>query len=302
MIIRFKLFEWTSDDSDAEELVDQFDSDFIDEYFKSNYSIDVGEIAKYHHDIWQFVDDDRFVKDWIDGEIQNQTIRDISDEYEMKIFIKEELIDNKSVEKFLKKKRKKYQLEKSDSYEDVVDELDEKDLQRLIVKEKSNDEFVKWYVNRRYSGMDAQDILTELYGEKDLKENAYQYVENYVDDSDIEEDYYENESSEYKKDWVKDQISTEQDLQNKLIEIDSKNTILLLTVMSDNTSKCIGDEYDYQNAFMEEAIKQTKEEDFDELYPAEKLKELNTKFGLADGIKEKYKEYTYYIDVDRYNV
>jgi len=80
MITKFKLFEWSSDDSDAEELVDQFEENFIDDYFKENYSIDVGEIAKYHLDIWQFVDDDRFVKDWIDGEIQSQTIRDISED------------------------------------------------------------------------------------------------------------------------------------------------------------------------------------------------------------------------------
>ena len=117
-----------------------------------------------------------------------------------------------------------------------------------------------------------------------------------------EEDYYENEDSEYKKDWMKDQISTEQDLQNKLIEIDSKNTILLLTVMSDNTSKCIGDEDEFQNTFMEEVIKLTKEEDYYDEYPAEQMKKLNDKFELADGIKEKYKDYTYYIDVDRYNV
>lgn len=302
MITRFKLFEHTYDESDAQELVDQFGESFIDEYFRENYGIDTEEVAKYQVDIWQYVDDDRFVDDWINDDIQNQSVRDISDEYEMRIFIKEELIDNKSVEKFLKKKRKKYQLEKSDSYEDIVDELDEKDLCELIEKENSGDEFVEWYVRRRYSGMDAHDILSEIYGSQDLAENAYKYVENYIDHNQIEEDYYDNESYEFKNEYVRDRIEVDQGLQNKLLEINPKNTILLLSVMTDDTTNSIGDEDEFQHIFMVQVIKQAKEEDFYDEYPAEMLKKLNDKFGLAYGIEEKYQEYTYLIDAQKYNL
>ena len=300
MITRFKLFENTY--NEEEELAKQFGESFIDEYFKENYEIDVEEIAKYHSDIWKYVNDERFVQDWIDNDIANRSIKDINDEEEMVDYIKDRLIDEDSVKEFLDKKRKKYQLETNDSYEDVVDELKMNDLYKLIYRENSNDDFVEWYVNKRYSNMDAHDILEELYGENDLKQNAYQYVENYVDTDQLEEDYIDDESYEYKLDWVAERIHNEQDLQNKLMEMNPKNSILLLDVMNSDTSYSIGDEYGYQKTFMEEVLKQAKEEDFYDEYPAEQLKKLNDKFGLANGIEDEYREYTYLIDAEKYNL
>lgn len=297
-----KLFEHTYLESDAEELVKQFDEDFIDDYFRENYSVDTEEIAKYYVDIWQYVDDDRFVDDWIEGEIESFTMRDISDKYEMRKYVKEKLIDEESVQKFLDKKRKKYQLETNDDYEDIVTELDTNDLFKLIEKERSSDDFVEWYIHRRYDNMDAHEILSELYGENDLRENGYNYVQNYVDSDRIKEDFYDNESDEYKSEWVRDRIENERELQLKLMEISPKNSILLLDVMTDDIKNSIGDEYEFQNEFMEEVIRLVKEEDYDEEYPAEQMKKLYDKFGLADGIEEKYKEYAYLVAAGKYNL
>lgn len=301
MITRFKIFEHTYQESDAEELVKQFDEDFIDDYFRENYDIDAEEIAKYV-DIWQYVDDDRFVDDWIDGEIQNFTIRDISDDYKMKEYIKDNLIDNDSVKKFLKKKRKELKLSKTDTYEDILENLEEDDLQELIKKEKQEEEFIEWYVRDRYENMDAHDILSEFYGEKDLQENGYKYVENYVDLDKVEDDYYDNESDEYKSEWVRDRIENERELQLKLMEISPKNSILLLDVMTDDIENSIGDEDEFQIAFMEEAIRLVKEEDYDEEYPAEQMKKLYDKFGLANGIEEEYRDYSHMVTASKYNL
>lgn len=301
MITRFKIFEHTYQESDAEELVKQFDEDFIDDYFRENYDIDAEEIAKYV-DIWQYVDDDRFVDDWIEGEIQNFTIRDISDDYKMREYIKDNLIDNDSVKKLLKKKRKKLGLSKTDTYEDILENLEEEDLQKLIETEDKDKEFIEWYVKDRYENMDAHDILSEIYGEKDLQENGYKYVENYVDLDKVEDDYYDNEDYDYKSEWVRDRIENERELQLKLMDINPKNSILLLDVMTDDIENSIGDEYEFQNEFMEEVIRLVKEEDYDEDYPAEQMKKLYDKFGLANGIEEEYKDYAHYVAASKYNL
>ncbi len=61
---------------------------------------------------------------------------------------------------------------------------------------------------------------------------------------------------------------------------------------------------------MEQIIKEAEEEmieyDMDEtekdLTIAKKLKELNDKFNLDPKILEEYEKYSYYIDIDKYNM
>ena len=45
-----------------------------------------------------------------------------------------------------------------------------------------------------------------------------------------------------------------------------------------------------------------EEDEEDDLFIPKKLKELYDKFGLDEKIEEEYKEHTYYIDIEKYNV
>ena len=53
-----KYFE----NSESKDLIDQLDSDFVNNYFRETYDVDIQEISNYV-DIWYCVDDDKFVEE-----------------------------------------------------------------------------------------------------------------------------------------------------------------------------------------------------------------------------------------------
>ena len=87
MIIRFKLYE--SYDKPDDILLGQLGDDFITKYFKDNYPIDEDNLSTIC-DIWQYVDDERFVNDWIYDRVSNTSIEEFDEEdyqnYIKKIF------------------------------------------------------------------------------------------------------------------------------------------------------------------------------------------------------------------------
>lgn len=293
MIIEFKLFE-NSDHRD--ELLSQLGSNFIDDFFRKNYEAEAEDVVEYVN-FWRFVDDDRFVKDWIYDYVQNCSIDEFTDG-EYKYYIKSDLLKYVKVERFLDKKAKKLELEDS-SYEDIVDNLEEDDLKKIIIKIANKEEEFYYYIYEdRYSNSDAKDILGEIYCEADLHgRQGYKIIENYIDDDDIIEAFYDETDEEFKKDFI--DISSNKKIQMKLLKMKSENAIDLFSEM--NAEGSIGDTYKFQNTYMKEIMKDL-DLDTDELYIAKKFKKLSDKFGLAPGIEEKYKEYSYYLDIEKYNL
>lgn len=293
MIVKFKLFE-SSDGRD--ELIKQLGNDFIDEYFRKEYSAEVEEIIDYV-DFWRFVDDDHFVKDWIYDYVQNTSMDEFTGG-EYKDYIKSELLKYVKVENFLDKKAKKLGLE-DNSYEDIVDNLEEEDLKKIIVKLANKEEEFYYYVyENRYSNFDARDILEEIYGEADLHgKKGYKMIENYVNDNDIIEAFYDEADEDFKRDFI--DISSNKKIQLKLLKMKSENAIALFNEMQVNYS--IGDTYKFQNTYMKEIMKDLDLEE-DELFIAKKLKALSDKFGLASGIEKKYDKYAFYLDIEKYNL
>ena len=63
MIKSFKIFERYHNPS--KELVDQFDDEFIDEYFDKHCLMDAEQIIDlWPSSIWQFIDDNKYIEDF----------------------------------------------------------------------------------------------------------------------------------------------------------------------------------------------------------------------------------------------
>jgi len=312
--MKIKIFERYQQNEDiALELADQFPTDFVDEYFDDNYDIDAKEASGYGVDIWELVDDEKFVQDYIDGYVESTEISELDhlDKEEYEKFIRYNLIEKASnVKKYLDKQRKKHGFSITDSYRDIFDQLDIKKsrLIQLISDSGFESEFIEEYYTEMYRNYSAYDICEELYGERDAKENAYKYLEYYVSDSDIIQAYKDNESDEYKREFISRNIDNTIELQEKLFEINPQKNVLLLFDVIDNSTNSIGDTYEFQKMYMEVCIMDLKEEyetdNLDDIDGeiADKLKELFNSFTLDSEIEEEYDRFMWKINADKYNL
>jgi hypothetical protein len=296
-----KYFE----NSESKDLIDQLDSDFVNNYFRETYDVDIQEISNYV-DIWYFVDDDKFVEDWIDDRVSNSdTLHDeINDEDFYKRFINSHLLENEDVQRYLEKKSKKLGLDEDESYENILEELIISQLERIIEMTDNKEKCIKEYWEGIYHGSSAREILGEFYDQEDLEKNGYKYVENYIDENDLLEYFYDNEDYSYKKDYVLNNMENDMNLQNKLLNLDPRNSLQLFDLINQDIDS-IGDEYDFQKAFMNTVIEDNTDEDddeVDELEVSKEMKRLNDKFGVDPEIMEEYKKYTFYIDVEKFNL
>lgn len=296
-----KYFE--SKENDAKNLIKKLDSDYVDKYFKENYELNFKEIVTWV-DIWQFVDSDRFVEDWINERVSGGKIKyDIDDEDNYRKYIEENLLNDEDVQQYLEKKRIKKGLEENSTYSEILEELNKKQLEKIIVDIANNEEeCLRDYFENIYGDNSAYDILSELYSESDLKENGYKYVENYVDDDEIKDWFYDNEDYDYKCEWISEQIENDLDLQKKILEEDPKNSIELFDIIDEDRKNICG-EYDFQKAYMDTTIENYTDEDgIYEDGVAKELKKLYDKFGLDSDIEEEYEEYSFYVKAEKFNI
>lgn len=292
--MNFKLFEASYYE---DELINQLSDDFIDKYFRKNYSADIEEIIGYV-DFWRFVDDDHFIKNFIYNEVQSASMDQFVDE-DYKDYIKNNLLKYAKVERFLDRKAKKLDLEDR-SYEDIIDNLDDEDLIEIIKSTNKEEDFFYYVYEDRYSNYSARDILIEFYTEEELNgKQGYKAIEYYVNDDDIIKAFYDETDADFKKDYILSDISSNKEIQLNFLKMKSENAIALFDIMNQKYS--IGDTYKFQNTYMKEIIKDCDLET-DELYIAKKFKALNDKFGLAPGIEKKYDRYGYYINIEKYNL
>lgn len=308
-----KLFE--SNNDEKEELADLLPDDYIDEYYDRNYSVSIDD-ALYGVNIWDYVDDDTYLQEYIDGYVQNTDMSELEhlniEDYEkfIKYHLLKKIPDN--IKRYLDKARKKLDLDKNFTYRQIFDNIDisKKKLIKLIVDSGFEGEFIEEYYNEMYRNYSARDLCEEMYGEKycDDRENAYKLMQNYLNEDDIIKAYKDNESEEYKKECVARQIDTDIDIQEKVFETNPEKSVFLLFDVVDASKISVCDSYEYQKVYMEQSILDLKEENLtDDLNEidneiAEKLNDLDDKFGLHEDIEKEYDKFMWMVNAKKYNL
>lgn len=320
MITNFKIFESNS----QYELIDYVDENAINDFFDENYYIDPEEaIYNWPKLIWDTIDDKKFVKDYFNDFISSYTLSDIDDD-QLREFIKNHLTYKKE-----EKIRKLYlynnegedeeDLYDEDDYENMLDEFDDDDLKSVALEDNDEYDIIKYTYEEPYEDYKAIDIISDFYGldpyfynkKQNSWNNTYdedfkrikKIVWDYLDNDKIVELYKVAEDDEYKKEYVKEFIFQSPNLQRNILK-NNKEAILDLfeLLVEEDGGQNIGDEYDFQKAFIEKYEKENPDEEDEDMLIPIALKKLNDEFGLNKKIRKEYKDYTILLDLDKYNL
>ena len=141
MIRVFKLFEkWTKEQYNLEkELVKFLDESVVEEYYEENSGFDIEEVVSLWPDlVWNNIDDDKYVEDFIQNEIDNLSIEDLSsDEDDYRKFLENNWTDSKEEKTVKIYKDKQYE----DEYEDRISGIDGK--VSLVLNKQTNEYEIK---------------------------------------------------------------------------------------------------------------------------------------------------------------
>jgi hypothetical protein len=290
MITKFKLYESV----DTSDLVEQFDEEFVNEYFDEHFKMNAQEIIElWPNTGWKFIDDDEYVDDLIDGEISSYGIEDYSDD-DYKPYINENITDE--IENIVIKRYNKKNKTTNDYYDsNMLDDLSEKQLRKIITSKLDESEFVEYVVRNRYEGRDAEDICSEWLNMDDGRE-VYKHLSQYIDDDAVVEDWMNDVD---KRERLEEEIYRSPILQKKLLSIKKSNALLLADLFLENThdDDNISKTYKFQKAYITKYIK--KNIDGDSLTDA--LKFLDDNFELNSRIMEDYRD-NWYISTKKYNI
>ena len=135
-----------------------------------------------------------------------------------------------------------------------------------------------------------------MVGKHAIEDNLYPYLQDFVDDNEIIEDYMNNIDFTNKYEFFRDSIIHDKNLQEKIIEMDP-NTVEVLFDIIDTYERedNFGNEYKFQKIYLD----QYKGEDES---VAVAIKEINDKFILHPVIKKEYRDYMYLIDAESFNL
>lgn len=317
MITKFKIFESSS----QYELIDYVDENEINEFFYDNYYIDPEEaIYNCPKLIWDTIDDKKFVKDYFNDFISSYTLSDIDDD-QLREFIKNHLTYKKEekIRKLYLYNNEGEDIYDEDDYENMLDEFDDDDLKSVALEDNDEYDIIKYTYPDPYEDYKAIDMISDFYGldpyfynkKQNRWNNTYyedfkrikRIVWNYLDNDKIVELYKAAEDDEYKKEYVKEFIFQSPNLQRNILK-NNKEAILDLfeLLVEEDGGQNIGDEYDFQKAFIEKYEKENPDEEDEDMLIPTALKKLNDEFGLNKKIKKEYKDYTILLDLDKYNL
>jgi hypothetical protein len=296
MIKKFKLFE-----NIENKLSIQFSDNFIEKYFDNNFLMSVREIIElWPNYIWRHVDDDEYIKDLIEDEIDSCSIDNFG-EYDYIDYLKNNMTDNKE-EKIIKLYNNIDDDEQEYYDSDMLDKLTEDQLKDIIEDDDENEEFIKYIVNNRYDGCDAEDVIKDIYGSNWILDHGtqiYDILRYYVEDSKIIDDW-KNDTDKREK--VEEEICRDVYLQKKLLKKKKSNVFLLAKLFIKDNNTNISDEYDFQKAYITAYIKKNISNKSNDILRAEALKYLYDNFELDNDIEEEYKEDMWMIGIDKFNI
>lgn len=345
MIKKFRIFEnYSTYESATKELVKQLDSSFVEEYYDKNLAYtDIDDILEiYPSIIWNHVDDRRAMKDVIDDECNYRDIEDfhiddlkerikddnnLSEDDKNRIYQKYidenftdsiedlesdlEFVDDEDDREDIEDKIEEIKDVEERDIDDIIDDLSDKNIHELIDDIYDKYDFFHDMLNDIYLNYTLQDYVEELYGNTDnisfSRKSGYDWILNYVDDSAVIEEYNDNEDYYYKEERVQEEIGSSIDIQEELLRIDYKNSLLLFDVFTNNSysnSYTKENDYDFQKAYIK-AYVENYSDGLDEYVSegkAEALKNLNDNFNLDSDIKEEYSEFMYKVISNRFNL
>jgi hypothetical protein len=313
MITRFKIFEGKYRNV-AKDLVAELDYDFIEKYYEDTCSMSASEIISYWPDtIWRFIDDDRYVKDYIDDEVDSHDM-DSFNKYDLKSYLEENLSDTIK-ERILQIYKDNNGIDNEEEIEYkyyMLNELDEDKMRDIIIDENEEEDFKRERITNWYNGNDAHYIMSEFYTPADMEngEKLYDLLGNYVDDNAVVKDYIDNSDFDNKKKQMQDNISSDIKLQREIFNINKKHVLLLAQIFAeDNSSNNIGYEYEFQKTYINEYVKNYIDGD-DESYDekdksnlrADALKFLYDNFDLDSDIENEYEDDMWMVKAEKYNL
>ena len=300
----FKLFE----SNQGSELVDYLDENFLRErYVKSRKGGGFDSELYYIMDVWNYVDDEKFVSQYID-DICDNDVSDFDYQYtsvydrdDKLIPYLEGLIENtKDTTKIMEKIDELYiesiGLEEDDeNYNEEIENIKEMDVSDKLkeidcdnVRELVSDfgdvyDFIHDQLENTYSNSSAYDILREFHSEKDMKDPEF-FKDNpfnikyYVDENKMQEDYLDNEDIDYIREEVSNQIENSEELQRKIFETKPETCVDMIEFVKQE----LAEEYDFQKAYITEILEDVDDEDKEEV--------------LFDKLKEYFLDNDYQID------
>jgi len=345
MIKNFKTFRLLTESSTSENLIDQIDDDFIEKYYDEHYDISLSEVIEMssHDDIMDYFNEDKYKKDWIEEFSRDYSFSEF-DTDDLKLYIKKKLDDKKENKIIEIYNRNNYDEDDEDSEKEteynsyMLDNLDKDELQEVIEDRGEEDNCAEWIIDGWYSGQNGKDIFDEMcgwaikngkYGEyeygsfKEISSSKlYKRVSNYIDDTKLKQNWKDGEDFDHKKETVKGDIWDSPILQRYLIKEDPDNAEALTELWSKNNGKNIGNEYNFQKAYINKYLKDNmdeKEENDDEEYKTiddeeedeeykttlieDSLGYLHKKFGVNDKIADEYEPYMWKITAQyKYNL
>lgn len=310
MIKTFKIFEdWKDVSRITSKLVDQLSNKFVNKFFEDHYMQNAEEII----DIWpSYLYDnikDGWLENFIESEIDAFGLDDFGD-YEYSDFLKYELnydIEKKVLKAYNKKLVKKGK-EPEEEYEYYMLDmtlhgikLSEKDLKKIITDLNLEEDFTRYTIEKRYEDQSIENLVDEFFGRDPKSEDLWRFFSGYIDEEGIVNDWLRNED---KWERLKEEIYREKELQEELLRINKRNSVLLAKLFVEEKDENIGATYNFQKAYMkyilddvEANIGKSKEDVL-----AEALKFLNDNFGLKNKIAEKYNDYMWLVFSDKYGL
>lgn len=310
------------------ELLDELDSGWLVDWYMEKYPPHwgFGEMLEFlSGDLWRYVDDDKFVEDWIDdrADADSQDFKYANfSEGDMKDFILERYENTgldasgntmyEHIRKILIDKeigdeeddRERLEEIKEMDLEEILDELDEDELKDIIEDDNDEYDFCHQLLENIYRNSSAFDVLGELHSEDELndvsffKDDHYN-IQSYMDEKSMEEDM----NDVYDYGYVRDNIDLEEEdeLQEEIWKKDPSTSKTL--VEEEIVSDSLASQYEFQKSYIELAKKEI-EKDVEEnrqfykdkdIYDEEDEKEFEEE--KLNDLWEKVKEYFFDKDI-----
>lgn len=181
-----------------DEMRDMYYEDIID---------DIKEYAfMFPSEFFRHIDDDKFMQNVIDSEKEGFEL-DYMGDVELVRYIKNIIPDDKYLDYLIDKIDNDDDLdeeEKDDIKSDIIDYLDgmdQSDLIEMIEDLNYRDEIAEEYTEQRYKNYSAEDYIEEIYGSVDQLDNQmYNWLYEYLNDSEFARSLADDESEEYLED------------------------------------------------------------------------------------------------------
>ncbi len=299
MVWRFIDDKRALDDLKSDEIGNSSIEDFSENDFKD-------------YIIMKCVDDDSkekriIYKKHIESEVDLDELEDLKFHLEDETDIDE----RKRLKKEIKEINKSIKNIKEMDLEELLDVMSEDDLNEIITDVFDENEFIESVITDRFDEyQDIEDYIESFWGSVDSvtfsssysnSRGDWDWVLNYLDDDALLKEYNDNEDYDHKFDTLQGFIFDTREIQEKLLDVNSKNSIELFDLFSEDTKNNIGDEYDFQKAYVEAYSDDYADGDKSE-GKGEALKKLYDKFGLQYNIENEYGDYLYYVHADKYNL